>query len=311
MLKFKQPFKSSKPSKQLKLSYWLNKKLLRQRQRDRLKKRLQRQLLKPKRRQDLRRRLPRKLLLRLRQPLLPLRRRLTRTSSLLKLKPKLLPSKRDFKRKPLIPLSMSKKWLIRLLNSQNPKLRSRLPKPGKLPPQLPFKKLRKKDKKWRMRRLLFSNKERRTRNKLKKQRKEPKKLLMKRQLPPTRSRTSRLRLLLLRQDLRQILRLQKMLLRLTKRSWRDKELPMKQDSRNWLMLKQLKSRLLKKLPKKLTRWPSLLERPKSRDKLLIMQRKWPIESLNSLHNSSMFGFQDQLEFLKSLSPCPTSMLPRT
>jgi hypothetical protein len=84
-------------------------------------------------------------------------------------------------------------------------------------------------------------------------------------LLPKRLRILRLKLLLLKQDPRLTLRLPKKLSKPIKRSSRNKESPMRLDSRRWLPSKLLKSRLLKKPLKRLMIWPSLPESPKRRD----------------------------------------------
>lgn len=182
------------------------------------------------------------------------------------------------------------------------KLMFKLPMQHKLLPPLPLRRLSKRDKKLRMISMLLSNKELRMNRELP--------LLSKRhlKLPTLRlpllieSRNSRLNLLLPRPDLKLTSRLLKLLLLLTPKSSRHKDSLMLLDSRLLLISKLLKSRLPKKLLKRPTRWPLLLERPKRRDKLPITPKRWPRESLNSENNSSMFGFLDQLVSPKSLSP---------
>jgi hypothetical protein len=240
-----------------------------------------------------------------------LRNRLSRTRKLKKLNQRPLLNKKDCKKRlPTLQL-MSKKWLKRLLFSPNLKLKLMLPKLDKLLLQRLLPRLKLRDKKLRTRKLLLRHKE----LLMSKELHRPSKLLLRpptpRLPPPIRLRISRLKLLLLKQDPRLTLRLPRRLSRPIRKRWKGKELPMRLDSRSWLTNKLLKSRLLKKLLKRLTIWLSPPDKLKRRDKLPTTLKRWPLENLNSVINSSTFGSLDQLASPRSPSPFQTLTPLRT
>ena len=302
MTKLMLQLRNSRDNKLLSPLFLPNKSLMREMPISLLSKKLPESLLRPRKELTRRRRLLRPPLLLPRLLLKLLNRELMRTKLPQNSKLRLLLSKRDSKESKPIPLLTKLRWPKRLPSWLRLKERLLLPTKEKLLLLLLSRRPRKKDKKLRMRRLLLKLKEKKMREELPMPSKLPSMLPTERLLPPIELRISRPNLLLLRPDLKLTSRLPRLLFWLTPRSSRERELPTRLDSPLLLPSKLLKSRLPKKLHKKPTRWLWLLERPKRRDKLPTMLRKWPRESPNSESNSSTFGFQAQPVSLRLLLP---------